>query len=465
MSITIAIIGGGFSGTLAAVQLLRRRDRGDLSIVLINRSGLLARGVAYGTRTESHVLNVPAGRMGAFADDEQSFLRFARMQSPTLESGTFVPRQRYGEYLEWLLQEALAHKHPTVQFSHLIDHAVDIVPRSDGRVDVQLEQSATLCADRVLLALGNFAPCDPPLADPHFFEQSHRYIRDPWQPGALERVDLTKPVLLVGTGLTAVDIALDVVNRGLSQPMIALSRRGLAPKSHRGLADLGSAVALPPALWSQPATARNYLRILRQHIQALSLQGIDWRDTIGALRALTPKLWQRLEVGERARFTRHVQAHWEIHRHRLAPHLAEQFAQLQTKGQLRLQAGRLQAIVESEGWLHVTFRPRGQQNGEMLNVGTLINCTGPNNNTRRLREPLLVALSRRGLLRSDVLGLGLDISTNYSLLDTTGQPSQSLYYVGPFLKAQFWEATAVPELREHVAAVVQAILDRLPESD
>jgi uncharacterized NAD(P)/FAD-binding protein YdhS len=464
MSNTIAIIGGGFSGTLAAVQLLRRRDRGDLHIVLVNRSGLLARGVAYGTRTETHVLNVPVGRMGAFADDEQSFLRFAQLRDPTLEGGAFVPRQLYGEYLGWLLQDALSAKLPTVVFSHRIDHVIDCAPRADGRVDVLFEQGASLCADRVILALGNFAPCDPPLADPHFFDQSNRYIRDPWQPGALERVDLSKPVLLIGSGLTAVDIALDLSNRGLRRPLYALSRRGLAPKSHRGLADVAVAVALPSGLWALPPTARNYVRTLRRHIQMLSEQGVDWRDTIGALRGVTPQLWQQLSAAERARFTRHVQAHWEIYRHRLAPHLAEQFAALQTSGQLRLRAGRLQSVIENAGWVDATFRPRGLQASESLAIGTVINCTGPNNNTRRLQEPLLNALNRRGLVRSDALGLGLDIAADYSVRSADGRSSASIYYVGPFLKAQFWEATAVPELRAHVALAVQALLDNLPKA-
>src|SRR5881392_4501815 len=108
MSRTIAIVGGGVSGTLTAVHLLNRAMRDDLRVVLINRSGWQARGVAYGTRNEAHVLNVPAGRMSAFADDPDHFLRYARARNPTIEGGTFAPRKLYGEYLEWILQTAIA---------------------------------------------------------------------------------------------------------------------------------------------------------------------------------------------------------------------------------------------------------------------------------------------------------------------------------------------------------------------
>ncbi|HEU4457029.1 MAG TPA: FAD/NAD(P)-binding protein, partial [Longimicrobium sp.] len=105
---TIVIVGGGFSGTLTAVHLLRGEWPEGLHVVLVNRSGPLARGVAYGTRSAAHVLNVPAARMSAFPDDEEHFLRFARGRDATVAAGDFVPRSVYGDYLEWVLREAVA---------------------------------------------------------------------------------------------------------------------------------------------------------------------------------------------------------------------------------------------------------------------------------------------------------------------------------------------------------------------
>src|SRR5436305_11789825 len=105
---TVVIIGAGFSGAVTAAHLLRRGIGRPLGVVTINRSGRLARGVAYGTNSPGHVLNVPAGRMSAFPDDEDSFLRFARRIDPDVAGGTFVPRRLYGEYLEFLLHDAEA---------------------------------------------------------------------------------------------------------------------------------------------------------------------------------------------------------------------------------------------------------------------------------------------------------------------------------------------------------------------
>jgi len=454
---TIAIIGGGFCGTLTAVHLLRNRDCAGLHVVLINRSGPFARGVAYGTRTETHVLNVPAARMGAFPDDEADFLRYARRRDPHIAGGAFLPRRWYGEYLEWLLEDARAHTAPGVRFSHRVEHVVDLRENGAG-IDMVFEGGERLRADRAVLALGNFAPTDPPLAQSDFFAGSARYVRDPWLPGALDRVDPAQPVLLIGTGLTAVDIALDLVERGLCQPLYALSRRGLAPLAHRGLADGAREVELPAALWDEPASVRGYLRSVRRRIRELAAQGIDWRDCVAALRPITALLWQRLDRTERARFLRHLQPYWEIHRHRLAPELGQRFRALQDSGQLRLRGGRLRELTERGGQVEVRYQPRGGAQTSLLSVGSVINCTGPNSNMARSPEPLLNSLRARGVLSADALGLGLAVAENYAVVGGDGVASPRLFYVGPFLKAHFWEATAVPELRVHVRDLVRHLL-------
>jgi uncharacterized NAD(P)/FAD-binding protein YdhS len=64
----IAIIGGGVSGSLVAAQVLRHAAS-PLHLLLIERSGPPGRGVAYGTQCPDHLLNVPAGRMGAFPEE------------------------------------------------------------------------------------------------------------------------------------------------------------------------------------------------------------------------------------------------------------------------------------------------------------------------------------------------------------------------------------------------------------
>jgi len=460
MTPTLAIIGAGFSGTLTAVHLLRRGRR--LRVVLINRSGQMARGVAYGTRTEAHVLNVPAGRMSAFPDDEESFLRFARKHDASLSGASFVPRRLYGEYLEALLAEAAANAPPGTALEQVVASVKDIQLSPDGAsANLSLSDGRTLHADRVVLALGNYAPADPRIKDPRFYE-SPRYVRDPWHPEALAGVPATEPVLLIGTGLTMLDVTLNLRAKGVRGKIHALSRRGLLPQAHRASSAPPKHDHLPPGLLAGPRSTRAYLRAVRAYVELMKQQGTDWRDVIASLRPVTPALWEGLSTQERARFLRHVRPYWEVHRHRAAPELLAALSAELDSGMLTVHPGRLVALEEARGAVLATMQPRGSAKAVQFEVSTVINCTGPESDTRTMREPLISALRARGLLVPDPLGLGVETAPNLALLNAQGGASQALFYVGPYLKARYWEATAVPELRQHALKVADGLLASLP---
>ena len=456
MTRRIAIVGGGLSGTLTAVHLMRRAAADDLNIVLVNRSGGLARGVAYGTRSAAHVLNVPAGRMSAFEGDDTHFLRYAQRRDPPCHGGSFVAREVYGDYLEWLLRSAQAALAEPQRFVHLVGQ-VDDLDAGDTGAALHIGDAAPLRVDRIVLALGNGVPADPPLADTRFFDRSARYLRDPWRRGALDAVDLAQPVLLLGSGLTMVDEALALQARGQRGVLHALSRRGLLPQAHRESHTPPASVALPAGLLDRPAVLRHWLRLVREQCRALAAHGTDWRDTLAALRAATPQLWERLALPQRAQFLRHLQAHWDVHRHRLAPSPAAGLAALRGAGALQLHAGRLLQIDEQGDAVMVGYRPRGQAHSVALQVGSVVNCTGPDTRLARSSEPLLRGLAARGLVVPDALGLGLEVAGDYGVVQADGRASSVLHYIGPFLRARYWECTAVPELRQHAQRLAERL--------
>jgi uncharacterized NAD(P)/FAD-binding protein YdhS len=456
MAHTIAIIGGGFSGTLTAVHLLRGAWADGLHVVLVNRSGPLARGVAYGTRSAVHVLNVPAARMSAFPDDEEHFLRFVRERDPSVAGGDFVPRALYGDYLERVLHDAVAAAPAGTRFTHRVASVVDVRVGPDGAAELVLRGDGgapVLSADRVVLAAGSFSPADPPVPDAAFFAGDPRYVRDPWAPGALDEVDPDRPVFLVGTGLTMLDVALDLHGRGFRAPMLALSRRGLVPRPHRSPAAPHRPVDLAQALLAGPATIRRYLREVRR---AVALHpDVDWRDVLASIRSVTPALWASLPRAERARFLRHLQPYWDVHRHRAAPSISAAFEDLVGGGRMRLHAGRLLHLEGGADDVAVRFRRRGARAAEDVRVGTVINCTGASSNVAAMGEPLLDSLLRQGRLTPCPQGLGIRTGPGYALLDSEGTASATFFHVGPLLKADLWESTAVPELRVHAARLAE----------
>src|SRR5689334_5163479 len=121
---TIAIVGGGFSGTLVAANLLRSQHWGTTRIVLIERSADMARGKAYANREHRYLLNVPAGRMSARPSSPLDFLTFAQQRIPDATAEDFLPRALYGDYLESILLDAEASAPAHVRFEPIRDNVV-----------------------------------------------------------------------------------------------------------------------------------------------------------------------------------------------------------------------------------------------------------------------------------------------------------------------------------------------------
>jgi uncharacterized NAD(P)/FAD-binding protein YdhS len=437
---TVAIVGAGFGGTLVAVHLLREPG-GVGRVVLVERADRDIGGVAYSTPSSSHTLNVPAGRMSAFDDDPDGFLRFARAREPALTGGSFVPRRLYGEYLASLLDEA--RHEASIPLTRVAGDVVDL-QQTAGGVRLTLADGRALDASDVVLAVGNYPPSDPPGITAEI-ACSLRYARDPWSRDALE-ADREEPVLLVGTGLTMCDLALafrDADHRGR---LVAVSRRGLLPQPHRVSAKAPPHLDPPEGMSGWPDTALGMLRGLRAEVRTAATRGVDWREVVTSVRHDTPALWQRLPEAERRAFLRHLRPYWETHRHRASPETMLAIESMIEEGALEVVAGRLVSAGLHDTGVTAAIERRGGGR-TTLEAGKVVNCTGPDTDLARVRDPLIASLRDRGLIRPDALGLGVDSDIEGRLLGRDGAASRRLTLVGPLRKGSLWENTAVPELR------------------
>ncbi|MED5620212.1 FAD/NAD(P)-binding protein [Ideonella sp. BN130291] len=454
----IVIIGAGFSGALTAVNLLRHSAGAPLRVSLVNLSGRMARGIAYGTASAEHVLNVPAGNMSALADDPDDFLRYCRWANPAVQPSSFVSRRLYGSYLEALLDAAEHGAHMGASLERVSGEAVRLDLAAGGSAaTVHLADGRALPAHQVVLAFGHFAPRDPAVATPAFYD-SARYVRDPWAPGVLDSVAPDEPVLLLGCGLTAVDVALKLAQLPRQAPIWCVSRRGLMPQPHREQRGHLAPHEASALVAHMGRSAASYLRAVRASVRQHEAQGGDWRNVIAALRPHTPELWRRLDTAQRERFLRQLQPFWDVARHRCAPDAHERFQQLLQAGAIRRVAGRVRAYEERGSGVDVALQPRGEATPHTLHVARVINCTGPSADLRLARHRLVRHLLAERLLRPDPNGVGLDVNDHYEVVGHDGQASQVLHYVGPLLRARDWEATAVPELRVHAHRLAVRLL-------
>ncbi|GMU04738.1 FAD/NAD(P)-binding protein [Corallococcus caeni] len=482
----IIIIGAGASGTLLAACLLRGA-RSPLRVALVERGERLGRGVAYSTTSARHLLNVPAGRMSAWVEDPEHFLRWLRVEAPDTPPSAFAERRRYGQYLESVLKESAARAAPGVQLETPRDEVTAVVDTADG-VTVSLASGATLEARSVVLALGNALPADLRVPDGGLYA-SPRYHRSPWMDGALEGIGAGESVLLVGTALTMVDTVLSLGERGHHGTVHALSRHGLLPHPHRAHGAKTPAAAEPlrirellrsvrremdrcrDAETASPSAEdvvpfstlriRDVLHAMRQEVDAQTAAGADWRAAVDALRPVTTPLWQRLSETERRRFLRHLRAYWEVHRHRMAPEIHDALDAWRREGRLVLHAGRVLGFELEPDAVAVRLRPRGEREAQVLRVQHVINCTGPESSPASRSQPVLRGLLEAGQARADALGIGLATAGDGAVLDARGQPSAHLFTLGPPRRGDLWETTAVPEIRSQARDLADHLLRRL----
>jgi uncharacterized NAD(P)/FAD-binding protein YdhS len=427
----VAIIGAGFSGTLQAINLLRHDGP---RATLIERAPVAGEGLAYGAAYPGHVLNVRASNMSALPDDPDHFVRWLAANGEGDASATFVQRVTYGAYLRGLLDQALKTSGDRLT---LVRGDVSDVEKKGRGARVTLTDGQTVDADTAVLAVGNLPPHDPPgFADAGLSEA--RYKSDPWDRSVPRGLKDDDTVLLIGTGLTMIDIALLLDSSGFKGRVVALSRRGLVPQRHDApgpmIAKLSERPIAPPS---------ELVRRVRERGEA-----IGWRSAVDELRPYTQAMWANGSDAERGRFLRHLRPWWDIHRHRLAPRVADRLANMRDRGQLDILAGKTLTAVERPDGVEVTWRRRGSNVAETLVAQRIINCTGPQGDLTRTSEPLLAALHQRGAIRPDPAHLGLDVDSRAQTIAANGASNDWLYALGPMTRGAFWEIVAVPDIRQ-----------------
>lgn len=451
---TTAIVGGGFSGALTALNILNLEPRRSPQprVVLFERSGRPGPGLAYSTRSPVHYLNVPAGNMSAWESDPQHFLRWLCDRNPAASGGSFVSRAWFGDYLHEQVQTALDRHGPRFELAPADVSSIRKI--HSGGFEILDSRGTRTCADRVVLALGNFAQPHPPAIEPEALTHPG-YIADPWRSQDINSILPDEPIVLIGTGLTMMDVVMQLHAREHAGRITAISRHGLLPRPHRSPARPPAGRPVPAALLSAPLTARGSLRALRAAVQQEAARGVDWREVVASLRPITPRIWQDLGPREQARFLQRLRSYWEVVRHRAAPESAAAVSDLVAARHLSIRAGRIVRIRPDGATLEVTFIPRRSRNPQAVRASRLINCLGPQSDIRRVAEPLVVQMLADGLISPDPLNLGIRTSGAGEAIACSGEADPGLLVVGPARKGAEWESTAVPELRRQAAEVAR----------
>ncbi len=317
----IAVIGAGFSGVMTAIHLLWRCDPGE-RVYLVERGERVGPGLAYGTHNARHLVNVRAENMSAFADEPDHFVRWLEGLEPERRAeagertiaGTFARRSVFGAYVQELLREAISRQDGADNLYLVTDEATAIRP-ANGCFQLETGNGRLYPIDAAVLAMGNVVEQK---------DSPQGYVANPWSPAATAPLEPGQPVIVLGTGLTMVDVCLSLIEQGFEGPIHAISRRGLLP--------LGHAPSKPWEHLALTAEDRRSLlalfRAVRREVRRAGASAVGWRTVIDAVRPHAQTLWAELSPADKARFVRHVRPWWDIHRHRMAPPVAATLATL-----------------------------------------------------------------------------------------------------------------------------------------
>jgi uncharacterized NAD(P)/FAD-binding protein YdhS len=445
---SVVIVGGGFSGAIFGLKLHLRCP--DWRIIIVERNKRLGRGVAYGACGPGHLLNVPVSRMEigltpSFADwlqQRRASIAEALVESELDLTAAFVQRRLFGEYLEERIHAALDSR-SLVGLSSVRGEVVRLLGDNRG---VLLTDGRQIKADIVVLAMGNLPP-NPPGGPDTWVYDSGFFIPDPWAMDAFSDVDPAEPLLLIGSGLTTVDIALRLQQQGHRGPLLAISRRGLTPRTH------AAGGKWPEFLHGKiPASPLALTKILREQVDLAASQSIPWQRVFDAARPAVPSIWNEWSPFSRRQFLRHLRPRWDIHRHRMSRRVSDAFAHLRTSGALEVLPGRVVGYRPTGRFVEVTLRLRGGAT-RMFNAAHIVNCTGPGGDFSRIAIPLIAELRERKLAVPDPLGVGLE-TRDCAVIDSAGVASSWLFALGPLTRPAWWEITAVPEINLQIDRLV-----------
>lgn len=451
----VVIIGGGFSGTAVAIHLARLTTE-PLHITVVEPRATLGGGVAYSTFEAAHRINVPAARMQLSGDEKGDFDRWYRQQQAFRQDpdalrpdGAVYPqRSQFGHYLAEKFAQA-AQLRADVQLHHHRSEAV-----SWNEDEVVTADGAHLKADITILAVSHPPPALPrqllSLAD------HPALIANPWSPGALDQIPTDASVAIIGTGLSMADVVASLSLRGHHGPLLAFSRRGQLSRDN--LSGEWPEWTLPPL--PANATARQWLRHIRNEVQRAHAQQLPWQRVLDEVRAQGQTIWQGFSLTEQRRFQRHLRSWWNVYRYRIAPQLSQVIGQRQQQGTLTVLAARAQAIEASGEQLTLRLKTRkGDSQSHQLDY--LIVTTGPAHADLTDSQPLLSQLRQQGLIKPDALHLGIAVDAHSHVLNAEDGAEARILISGPAARGRFGELMGLPQVADHAVAVAQETLSTL----
>ncbi len=466
----IAIIGGGFTGAIAAVHAMRA-GRLPLQIDIVEPRPGVGAGLAYSTSRPEHRLNVPSRRMIVFDEEPSHFhewfvrtgLDRADPASDGGNSALFASRRDFARYLEELLDECQRAARPPCTLRHLQSRAISLAKHPDGSWRIGLADGAELAADAVLVCIGHTGTVPPaPFDDPSLLATG-RVLSDPWNADAIAGFGSDARILILGQGLTMGDVLSSLEVQQHRGPVVAVSRRGLLARAYADSVK----TPVPFEALRDDARGSEVIRLMRQACDEAVRAGHSWNSVIETTRERGAGLWRRLSAGEQCRLIRHARIFWDAHRYRMAPQVAGAIDRAQAEGRLTLLAGRVVAATPArtadggvEGIdVHIRRHPRDRAPDVLDRFDLVVSCVGPTHDVAKLENPFIQSLLARGFAEAHPTRLGFVVGEDNRFI-CDGRATPGVYLIGPLSRGACGDIVGAPEISRQARTVVASALEQ-----
>jgi uncharacterized NAD(P)/FAD-binding protein YdhS len=446
----VALVGGGFSGAAVVYHLLKDAKT-PLAISVFEPRAQVGLGIAYGDCSQRQILNVRSKGMSIDESRPDHYSKWLESSGIANAADLFSERYRYGQYVSLSLSSVAT----TSGFEHIKDSVVAITKNQNQQFEIFTQDGKKFLANSVVLALGVV------LANAKKEKGPTAHLTSPWKPGSFSKIKDASNLLIVGTGLTAIDVIVEAEYSGFKGKYTVVSRHAKFPQPHLDNPKSASAELLA---WAN--SLRNYkpsVRALLRSIRSKVRSGVSWYEVIDALRIPTQDLWKGLSARDKHSFLRHLRWAWDIHRHQAPGQSIKLIESLISSGRMTLVKGRIKNITIFEGRTSVYIQPRGAGQERTIEADIAFDGMGMGTDIKRSDNPLILQMLKDGLITVDDLGIGLRADDLGRVISQHGQISDNLFLLGPLRRGELWESTAARELRAQGRVIAQEILSGVQE--
>ncbi|MGQ0827232.1 MAG: FAD/NAD(P)-binding protein [Bacteroidota bacterium] len=382
----IGIIGGGFSGTMTAVNLMISATK-PIEIIAINEKETFNKGVAFNPYSKAHLLNVITSKMTAFSNEPEHFLNWVMKQNEyenkdrVLIANSYLPRYLYGQYLSGIWTETTKKVKESVKIKMINAFVIDM-DVTDNSVTLTLNNNEKIVVDSCVIASGNNIPRNPDIKNNSFYANPN-YFQNPWDIKSVSNTDPEKPILIIGNGLTMVDTVMGLLEHGFKNEIYSISSTGfnILPHRHNGFRYTKLVDELP-----ENVTLLQIVKLFNKHVKQIREFGLSAEPVIDSMRPYTQLIWQKMSVTEKHLFMQRLRHLWGVARHRIPMHIHDKIQHLRIEKKLHICPGKLIDIKEEGQSIIVEFYNKKQKCIEKINVSRVINCTGPETDLKFLEN-------------------------------------------------------------------------------